>query len=166
MIMILHLSSQKGRPPAPRPQVPRGAQHGPHYYPSSASRAFASCKSLVSKPSVNQSQTGASNSYAARRLPWLCHGRARLVSVRSSQDFACWRRAQSSEAQNLGAVNDAFLPAGAQHRHFLDLAWLRHAQIGARFRPCSGEIGMRQRLALITIKKNDVASFGLLLTQL
>ena len=54
----------------------------------------------------------------------------------------------------------------AQHRDLLGLARRRHAQVGAGFRPCSGEIGMRQRLALIAIEKNDVAGFGLLLAQL
>ena len=54
----------------------------------------------------------------------------------------------------------------AQHRHLLGLAWCRHAQIGASFRPCSGEVGMRQRLALIAIQKHDVAGFCLLLAQL
>jgi hypothetical protein len=46
------------------------------------------------------------------------------------------------------------------------LAWCRHAQIGAGFCPGSGEVGMRQRLALIAIKQNDVAGSGLLLAQL
>src|SRR5277367_6556949 len=54
----------------------------------------------------------------------------------------------------------------AQHRQLLGLAWCRHAQIGAGFRPCSGEVGMRQRLALIAIKQNDVAGCGLLFAQL
>ena len=54
----------------------------------------------------------------------------------------------------------------AQHRHFLGLSGRRHAQIGAGLRPGAGEIGMRQRLALIAVKKNDVAGFGLLLAQL
>jgi hypothetical protein len=49
------------------------------------------------------------------------------------------------------------------HAGVSDLAWCRHAQIGDGFRPCSGEVGMRQRLALIAIKKNDVAGCGLLL---
>ena len=54
----------------------------------------------------------------------------------------------------------------AQNCHFLGLAGGRHAQIGAGFRPCSGQIGMRQRLALIAIKQNDVPGFGLLFAQL
>jgi hypothetical protein len=54
----------------------------------------------------------------------------------------------------------------AQYRHFLGLAWCRHAQIGAGFCPCPGEVGMRQRLAFIAIKQNDVAGRGLLLAQL
>ena len=54
----------------------------------------------------------------------------------------------------------------AQHCHFLGLAGSRHTQIGAGFRPRSGEIGVRQRLALIAIKQNDVAGLGLLFAQL
>jgi hypothetical protein len=42
----------------------------------------------VSKPSVNQSYTGASRSKASWRLPWDCHRRARLVAARSSQRVA------------------------------------------------------------------------------
>jgi hypothetical protein len=33
------------------------------------------------------------------RRPWLRHSRARQAEVGSSQDFACWRRAQSREAR-------------------------------------------------------------------
>src|ERR1019366_10567888 len=54
----------------------------------------------------------------------------------------------------------------AQHRHLLGLSRRRHTQIRARFRPRSREIGMRQRLALVAVEKNDVAGFGLLLAQL
>ena len=54
----------------------------------------------------------------------------------------------------------------AQHRHLLGLAGRRHAQVSAGFCPCPGEIGMRQRLALIAIEQNDVAGLGLLLAQL
>ena len=54
----------------------------------------------------------------------------------------------------------------AQHRHFLGLTGRRYAQIGAGFCPRSGAIRMRQRLALIAIKQNDVAGGGLLLAQL
>ena len=54
----------------------------------------------------------------------------------------------------------------AQHRHLLGLSRCRHAQIRARFRPRSREIGMRQRLALVAVEKNDVAGFGLLLAKL
>jgi hypothetical protein len=53
----------------------------------------------------------------------------------------------------------------AQHCDFLGLSGSRHAQIGARFRPCSGEVGVGQRLALIAIKQDDVAGCGLLLAK-
>src|SRR5262249_37417902 len=57
---------------------------------SAWSSAFASIRSAVSKPSVNQLYTGASRSWASWRLPCCCQSRARLVVARSSQDFACW----------------------------------------------------------------------------
>ena len=53
-----------------------------------------------------------------------------------------------------------------QHRDLLGLPRRRHAQIRPRLRPGAGEIRMRQRLALVAVKKNDVASFGLLFAQL
>ena len=39
-------------------------------------------------------------------------------------------------------------------------------QVRPRLRPGAGEIGMRQRLALITVEKNVIARFGLLFAQL
>ena len=54
----------------------------------------------------------------------------------------------------------------SQHRYLLGLSRCRHAQVRARLRPYPGEIGMRQRLALVAIEQNDVACFGLLLAQL
>ena len=50
-----------------------------------------------------------------------------------------------------------------QHRDLLGLPRRRHTQVRPRLRPGAGEIGMRQRLALIAIEKNDV---GLLFAQL
>src|SRR5262249_24374437 len=62
-----------------------------HRLSESTSRsAFASCKSAVSNPSVNQLYTGASRSWASWRLPCCCQSRARLVEARSSSDLACW----------------------------------------------------------------------------
>src|SRR5439155_11776588 len=57
---------------------------------NSSNNAFASFKSAVSNPSVNQWYTGARRSWASWRFPCCCQRRARLVAVRSSQDFACW----------------------------------------------------------------------------
>src|SRR5262249_6818434 len=57
---------------------------------NSSSNALASCKSAVSKPSVNQLYTGASRSWASWRLPCCCQRQARLVAVRNSKDLACW----------------------------------------------------------------------------
>src|SRR6516164_4814201 len=51
---------------------------------SSSSSAFASFRSGVSKPSVNQPQTGASRSRASPRRPCSRHSRARLVAARNS----------------------------------------------------------------------------------
>src|SRR5271157_4075242 len=53
-----------------------------------------------------------------------------------------------------------------QHRDLLGLARRRHTQVRPRLRPGAGEIGMRQRLALIAVEKNDVARFGLPFAQL
>src|SRR5262245_23971563 len=57
---------------------------------NSANNAFASFKSAVSNPSVNQLYTGASRSWASWRFPCCCQRRARLVAARSSRDLACW----------------------------------------------------------------------------
>ena len=53
-----------------------------------------------------------------------------------------------------------------QHRDLLSLPRRRHTQVRPRLRPGAGEIGMRQRLALIAVEKNNVARFGLLFAQL
>jgi O-acetylhomoserine (thiol)-lyase len=49
-----------------------------------------------------------------------------------------------------------------QHRDLFGLPRRRHTQVRPRLRPGAGEIGMRQRLALIAVAKNNVARFGLL----
>ena len=54
-----------------------------------ARSVFASLRSAVSNPSVNQSETGASNSRASALFLCPYHSRARLVAARSSQDLAC-----------------------------------------------------------------------------
>src|SRR5215468_3904909 len=68
-----------------------------HYRPSSnaSSKAFASCRSAVSKPSVNQPYTGTSSARAAACLPCCCQRRAKLVVARSSSNLACCVRAIS-----------------------------------------------------------------------
>src|ERR1700676_5220151 len=53
-----------------------------------------------------------------------------------------------------------------QHGHFFGLSRGWYAQIGARLRPGTREIRMRQRLTFVTEKKNDIASFGLTLSKL
>ena len=53
-----------------------------------------------------------------------------------------------------------------QHRDLLGLPRRRHTQVRPRLRPGAGKIGMRQRLALIAVEKNNVARFGLLFAQL
>src|SRR6266853_1105729 len=57
---------------------------------NSSNNAFASCKSAVSNPSVNQWYTGARRSWASWRFPCCCHSRARLLPIRNSKDLACW----------------------------------------------------------------------------
>ena len=56
---------------------------------NSCSSAFASFRSRVSNPSVNQPYTGANSSRACCTLPWSRQRRASLMAARSSQDFAC-----------------------------------------------------------------------------
>jgi len=66
-------------------------------------------------------------------------------------------------------VDDAFADRvieRAQQRDLLGLSRCGDAQVCACLRPGTGEVGMRQRLALIAIEQNDVAGFGLLLAQL
>ena len=53
-----------------------------------------------------------------------------------------------------------------QHRDLLGLSGCRHTQVRPHLCPCAGKIGMRQRLALVAIKQNDVAGRGLLFAQL
>ena len=54
----------------------------------------------------------------------------------------------------------------AHHGHFLGLPRRRHTQIGAAFGPCTRQIGMRQRLALVAVKQHDVTGLCLGLAQL
>jgi hypothetical protein len=52
------------------------------------------------------------------------------------------------------------------HRHFFGLSRRRHAQIGAALGPRPRQIRVRQGLALVAIKQDDVAGLGLGLAQL
>src|SRR4051794_27635636 len=75
-------------------------------------------------------------------------------------------------------VAAAFGPAGVhnelardviertQHGDLLRLPRGGDTQIGADLGPGAGEVGVRQRLALVTVEQNDIAGFGLLLAQL
>src|SRR5215469_17162589 len=54
----------------------------------------------------------------------------------------------------------------AHHGDFLRLPGRRHAQVGAAFGPGTGQIRMRQGLALIAEQQHDVAREGLRLAQL
>jgi hypothetical protein len=72
---------------------PGGASSGSSPHERSSNTRFASCKSAVSNPSVNQLYTGASSSWAAWRLSCCCQRRARLVAARSLRALACWQRA-------------------------------------------------------------------------
>ena len=53
-----------------------------------------------------------------------------------------------------------------QHRDLLRLSRRGNTQIRPCLGPDAGEIGMRQRLALVTVEQNNVAGLGLLLAQL
>src|SRR5262245_56069740 len=57
---------------------------------NSSNNILASCKSAVSKPSVNHPYTGAKRSWASWRFPCCFQRRARLEVARSSSDLACW----------------------------------------------------------------------------
>ena len=54
----------------------------------------------------------------------------------------------------------------ADHRHLFGLPRRRHAQVCAAPGPGPRQIRMRQNLALVAIKQNDVAGFGLGLAHL
>src|ERR1700730_16125 len=66
--------------------------------------AFAIFKSAVSKPSLKRSYTGCRRLRASAIRPWPCCKRARLVDVRSSQDRASCRRAQSSDCKKCSSA--------------------------------------------------------------
>ena len=53
----------------------------------------------------------------------------------------------------------------AYHRDLLGLSWRLHPQIGATLGPGSGQIRMRQRLALVGEEKHDIAGLRLRLSQ-
>src|SRR6516162_1206063 len=80
------LISFKTQAPQPRGYV--------HQAPSSSSSsAFASLRSGVPKPSVNQTETGARRSRASARRPWSRRSLARLTAARNSQSLASCSRA-------------------------------------------------------------------------
>ena len=54
----------------------------------------------------------------------------------------------------------------ANHRDLFGLSRSRHAQVGAALGPGARQIRMRQGLAFVAIKQNDVAGLGLGLAQL
>jgi hypothetical protein len=56
---------------------------------TASTTTLASCRSGVSKPSVNQAWIGARRSCAWRRLPCSAHRRASEVAARSSKPLAC-----------------------------------------------------------------------------
>jgi hypothetical protein len=78
----------------------------------SPSRVLAAWRSVVSQPSVNQPQIGASNTRASWCFPCCCHRRTTLMAARSSRDLACcWRaiaracgKATSPDSRNLASA--------------------------------------------------------------
>ena len=67
-----------------------------HHNANVPSRAFASFRSCVSNPSVNQPYKGASSSRACCGLSWSRQRRAMLITARSWRDFACCLRETAS----------------------------------------------------------------------
>lgn len=66
-------------------------------------------------------------------------------------------------------MDDEFAPDvidRAKHRYLLGLSRSRDTQIGARPGPDPRQVGVRQRLAFVAIKQDNVAGFGLLFAQL
>src|SRR6516164_5651690 len=91
MSALLHLPDSRRTPPEVR-EVPLGdipclgSEHP--QFASASSSTFASFRSRVSKPSVNQPYTGASSSRACCDLPLSRQRRAMLIAARSSSDLA------------------------------------------------------------------------------
>ena len=77
-------------------------------------------------------------------------------------------RSEVAAGRGRAGVGDEFarhVVERSQRRHLLCLSWRRHAQIRTGLRPYSGKIRMRQRLAVVAVKQNDVAGFGLVLAR-
>lgn len=53
----------------------------------------------------------------------------------------------------------------SHHRNLLGLSWRLRPQIGATLSPSSGQIRMRQRLALVGEEKHDITGLCLRLSQ-
>jgi hypothetical protein len=66
-----------------------GSRSGGSQSATASTTTLASCRSGVSKPSVNQAWIGARRSCAWRRLPCSAHRRASEVAARSSKPLAC-----------------------------------------------------------------------------
>jgi hypothetical protein len=90
---------------------------------SDLSSAFASFRSRVSNPSVNQSYTGASSSRACRTLPWSRQKRARPDQARLEANSVAAMVAHSVARSRLPADG---VPADTNNRHCRD-----HPQRGA-----------------------------------
>src|SRR6516164_8698100 len=74
---------------------------------SSSSSAFASLRSGVSKPSVNQPYTGSSRWRASAGWPWSRRSRARLIAARDSHILAsCSRAMLSASRYNSSAASE------------------------------------------------------------
>ena len=53
----------------------------------------------------------------------------------------------------------------SEHSDLLRLSRRGDAQVRSGLRPDAGKVGMRQRLALVTIEQDNIAGLGLLLAQ-
>ena len=100
-----------------------------HSQASSPSSAFASFRSAVWKPSVNQPYTGASKSWAFRRSPRSAQSRARSQAARSSKMRDDWRRAAASAAARAASATPSVTGVESQAGACAQPVQLRHAKV-------------------------------------
>ena len=86
----------------------RGLHDKARLKPEISSSARASCKSFVSKPSVNQSYTSASSLRASACLPCRMRKRPKLITARNSKSLVpCWRAVSMALKKHASASGSA-----------------------------------------------------------